>query len=307
MAIEVAMDRQVTFNLQPSQLSTLCVIGLGLMGGSLALALARRAAEERIGPLRIVGVSRNPATLDTARAAGAIHAGTTDLAEGVARADVVVLATPARTILRQIPEVGRHARPGALVLDLGSTKAEICAALAGLPAGLQPVGGHPMCGKEVAGFAAAEAGLFRGKTFVLCPLPRTSEAAQAQAQALVDAVGARAVLLDPAVHDRAVAAISHLPYLAAVALVNAVEAGGAISETAWQLASSGFRDTSRLAASDVDMMLDILLTNRAAVLDWLGELQGQLADLKLALMTGDETALRAQLTAAQSRRVGLKL
>ncbi len=251
-----------------------------------------------------MGVSRNPATLKAARAAGAIDGGTTDLIEGIASADVIVLAAPVRTILRQLPEVGRHARSGALVLDLGSTKSAICAALADLPAGLQPVGGHPMCGKETAGFSAAEAALFRDKTFVLCPLPRTSEAALAQAQALVDAIGARVVVLDPAAHDRAVAAISHLPYAAAVALVNAVAA--ADDPLAWQLAASGFRDTSRLAVSDVDMMLDILLTNRPAVLDWLGELQGQLADLKLALMAGDEAALRHQLAAAQARREGLK-
>ncbi len=273
------------------------IIGLGLMGGSLALAL-------RSDAYWVMGVSRNPATLKAARAAGAIDGGTTDLIEGIASADVIVLAAPVRTILRQLPEVGRHARSGALVLDLGSTKSAICAALADLPAGLQPVGGHPMCGKETAGFSAAEAALFRDKTFVLCPLPRTSEAALAQAQALVDAIGARVVVLDPAAHDRAVAAISHLPYAAAVALVNAVAA--ADDPLAWQLAASGFRDTSRLAVSDVDMMLDILLTNRPAVLEWLGELQGQLADLKLALMTGDETALRDQLARAQARRAGLK-
>ncbi len=282
--------------------ATVCIIGLGLMGGSLALAL--RAAEGSTGPLRIIGVSRNPATLDAARAAGALDVGTTDLAEGVGAADVVVLAAPVRAILRQIPEVGRHARPGALVLDLGSTKAAICAALADLPAGLQPIGGHPMCGKEAGGFAAAEAGLYRGKTFVLCPLPRTAAEAFDRAAALVRAIGARPVIADPAAHDRAAAAISHLPYAAAVALVNAVAA--ADDPLAWQLAASGFRDTSRLAASDVDMMLDILLTNRPAVLDWLGELQGQLADLKLALMTGDEAALRAQLAAAQVRRGGMQ-
>lgn len=282
---------------------TITIIGLGLMGGSLALAL--REAEGPWQQARIIGVSRNPATLDAARAAGAIHAGTSDLADGVRGADLIVLAAPVRAILRQIPEVGRHSRPGALVLDLGSTKAAICAALAALPAGLQPVGGHPMCGKEVAGFAAAEAGLYRGKTFVLCPLPRTAPEALDRAVALVNAIGARPVIADPAAHDRAAAAISHLPYAAAVALVNAVAAAG--DPLAWQLAASGFRDTTRLAASDVDMMLDILLTNRAAVLDWLGELQGQLADLKGALMTGDEPALRAQLTAAQARRAGLRM
>lgn len=280
--------------------ATVCIVGLGLMGGSLALAL--RAAEEKIGPLQIHGVSRNHATLDAARAAGAVDVATTDLAAGVAEADVIVLATPVRTILRLIPEVGCYARPAALVLDLGSTKAEICAALARLPAGLQPVGGHPMCGKEIGGFAAAEADLYRDKAFVLCRLPRTAQEAFDRAVALVTAIGARPVIADPAAHDRAAAAISHLPYAAAVALVNAEAAVG--HPLARQLAASGFRDTTRLAASDVDMMLDILLTNRAAVLDWLDALQGQLTSLKEALRTGDETALRAQLAAARSRREG---
>ncbi len=161
-------------------------------------------------------------------------------------ADVVVLATPVRTILRLLPEVGRHARPGALVLDMGSSKQQICAAMADLPAGLQPVGGHPMCGKEVAGFEAAEPDLYRGKVFVLCPLERTALSALAGASMLALAVGARPLRLDPAEHDRAVAAISHLPYAVAVALVNAVDAGG--DDTTWALAASGFRDTSRVAA-----------------------------------------------------------
>lgn len=279
-------------------METVCIIGLGLMGGSLALAL--RAAEGAERRTRIVGVSRTPATLEAARAAGAIDGGTADLAAGVRGADIVVLATPVRTILRQIPEVGRCAEPGALILDLGSAKTAICAALDALPDGLQPVGGHPMCGKEVGGFAAAETGLYRGKTFVLCPLRRTAPAALERAVALANAIGARPVLADPIAHDRAAAAISHLPYTAAVALVNAAEA--AAGPLAWEMAASGFRDTTRLAASDVDMMTDILLTNRAAVLEWLGHLQEQLAGLKLALLTGDEPALRGQLAAAQTRR-----
>ncbi|MCX7707958.1 MAG: prephenate dehydrogenase [Anaerolineae bacterium] len=283
--------------------ATVSIIGLGLMGGSLALAL--RAAEEKVGPLRINGVSRSPATLQAARAAGAVDMATTDLAAAVAEADTIVLATPVRTILRLIPEVGRHARPGALVLDLGSTKAEICAALAGLPDGLQPVGGHPMCGKETGGFAAAEADLYRDKVFVLCRLPRTAQAAFDRALALVNAIGARPVIADPVAHDRAAAAISHLPYVAAVALVNAEAAVG--DPLARQLAASGFRDTTRLAASDVEMMLDILLTNRAALLDWLDTLQRQLKNLQEALSAGDEAALRAQLAAARARREGWRM
>lgn len=275
------------------------------MGGSLALALRENAARgtRHVDGVngRIIGVSRRPETLEAALAAGAIDAGTTNLTEGVRDADIVVLATPARTILRQLPEVGRYARPGTLVLDLGSTKAEICAALADLPLELQPVGGHPMCGKELAGFAAAEAGLYRNKTFVLCPLSRTSDAALARTRALVEAVGARPVILDPAAHDRAVAAISHLPYAVAAALVNTIAA--ADDPLARSLAASGYRDTTRLAASDVDMMLDILLTNRSAVLGWLDAYTEQLSSLRESLAAEDEPALRTTLTRAHDHRI----
>jgi prephenate dehydrogenase len=232
--------------------------------------------------------------------AGAIDFGTTDLVEGVGAADVVVLATPVRTILRLLPEVGQRARPGALVMDLGSSKAQICAAMGELPAHLQPVGGHPMCGKETAGFAAADAKLFRGRPFVLCPLPRTASAALEQARWLAEVTDARPVILDPELHDRAVAAISHLPYVVATALVRAVDAAG--DATGRSLASSGFRDTSRLASSDVEMMLDILLTNREAILSWIDTFSRHLADLRAALATEDEPALRTALSTARECR-----
>ncbi len=276
----------------------ICIIGLGLMGGSLALALREAGWRGRI-----TAVSRNPATLAAAESGGAIDRGFTELAAGVAGAGMVVLATPVRTLLRQLPEVGSHARPGAIVLDMGSTKADICAALAGLPPGLEPVGGHPMCGKERAGFQAADASLYRGRTFVLCPLPRTGEVALRSTHELVDAIGAQPLILDPAAHDRAAAAISHLPYALAVALVNAV--AEAADPLAWTLAASGFRDTSRVAASDVDMMLDILLSNRRNVMEWLRAYARQFAGLYDALAEQDEPALRRQLTAAQEARTRL--
>lgn len=276
------------------------IIGLGLMGGSLALALKQAG-----WCTRLTGVSRNEATLAAAQAGGAIDAGTTDLAQGVSDADVAVLATPVRTLLRQLPEVGRHAKPGALVVDLGSTKQAVCAEMGLLPAELQPVGGHPMCGKEVGGFAAAEAHLYAGKTFILCPLPRTSGAALEVARSLAEAVGCEVRILNPAEHDRAVAAISHLPYVAATALVNAVMAGD--DPLAWSLAASGFRDTTRIAASDVAMMLDILLTNREAVLEWLALYADQLGALKAALQKVDEAGLRKKLAQAQQIRSGLRL
>lgn len=285
---------------------TMCIVGLGLMGGSLALALRTDAARAIFPVERLIGVSRSQATLEAALAAGAVDAATTDLAAGVAEADVIILAAPVRTILRLLPEVGRHAMPGAVVMDMGSSKAQICAALADLPAGLQPVGAHPMCGKETAGFAAAEAGLYRDRPFVLCPLPRTAPSALALARDLALAVGGRPLVLEPAAHDRAVAAISHLPYAVAASLVAAVAKRAAADPLAWALAASGFRDTTRVAASDVDMMLDTLLTNRAAVLDWIDAFADQLAGLRAALAAEDEAALRSRLAAAQARRAGMR-
>jgi len=288
---------------------TLCIVGLGLMGGSFARALRQAcqigpAPDRRMLPARIVAVGRNAAVLSTAQAAGAVDAWTHDLAAGVAEAEVVILATPVRTTLRLLPEVGRHARAGALIMDLGSSKAEICAAMAALPEGLDPVGGHPMCGKEVSGFAAAEATLFAGRPFIICPLPRTTPTGLERALALVRATGARPLILDPVAHDWGVAAISHLPYMAAVALVNAVDAAG--DSLPWSLASSGFRDTTRVAASDVEMMLDILLTNRAAVLEWMQRFSDQMDALHRALAESDEERLRALLSVARQRRSGLQ-
>jgi prephenate dehydrogenase len=283
------------------QARTICIVGLGLMGGSLALAFreGRRAKD------RILAVSRNRGVLEAARSAGAIDAGTSDLAQGIAEAAIIILATPVRTILRTLPEVGRFAKPGALVIDLGSSKSQICSAMAALPPGLQPIGGHPMCGKEVAGFAAADAGLYRNRPFVLCPLERTTAEALEEATQLAKTVGARPVVMDPAVHDRAVAGISHLPYAAAVALLNCVAAAN--DPITWSLASSGFRDTTRLGSSEVDMWLDILLTNREPVVDWLGGFARQLELLKSALASGDEGELRALLAIAQQTRAGLSL
>jgi prephenate dehydrogenase len=280
---------------------TVCIVGLGLMGGSLALAL-REAPE---APRRILAVSRKQEVLAAARSAGAIDAGTSDLVEGTAEADVIVLATPVRAILGMLPRVGESARAGALVMDLGSSKAQICAAMDELPQGLEPVGGHPMCGKELAGFGAADARLYRGRPFVLCALPRTAPVALKAAADLARAVGARPIMLDPVVHDRAVAGISHLPYAAAAALIDCVAATD--DSVAWSLASSGLRDTTRLAASDVEMMLDILLTNRQPVVDWLERYASHLDRLRSALASGDEDRLRQVLAAAQRIRAELNV
>jgi hypothetical protein len=190
--------------------------------------------------------------------------------------------------------------PPKLILDLGSTKSDIVAAMEALPAGFDPVGGHPMCGKELSGAAAAEAGLYRGQTFILTPLARTSAGALNLAHQLVAAVGARPLAMTAARQDALVAQISHLPYVAAVALMRAAQAIG--DEQVWEVAASGFRDTSRLAGSDLTMMLDILLTNREAVAKALAGYRAELERLACLVDQGEAEALRAALEPARAKR-----
>jgi prephenate dehydrogenase len=271
------------------------VVGLGLMGGSLGGALRGRCAE-------VVGVARRRESIEQALARGLIDRGEGELAAGAGDADVVVLATPVRVILRQLAELGAIVKAGCVLMDLGSTKRQVVQEMQELPAAVQPLGGHPMCGKEASGIEAAEATLYEGCTFVLTPLERTSPEAIAVGKGLVEVVGARAVVMDAERHDRLVATVSHLPYALACALTAAVAASAEEDPTAWELAASGFRDTSRLAASDVTMMVDILLTNRDAVLDAVGDCRKELDDLARLLEDGDEEGLRGRLRALRESR-----
>jgi prephenate dehydrogenase len=276
--------------------SRIAIIGLGLMGGSLALAL--RAASWRGG---ITGIARSRETLDAALAADAIDVASDELA-AAREADIIVLAAPVRTILEQIPLVGELAGDGALLLDMGSTKRAVVEAMDRLPTRLSAVGGHPMCGKETSGFASADGALYRDKLFILAPTARTTPAALAAAQSLAEIAGARVKVMDAARHDEIVAAVSHLPYVVASALVTTVADWAGEDDEVWRIAASGFRDTSRLAASDVTMMLDILLTNSENVADLLRRYSRALADLADAIYDEREELLRERLEAAAARR-----
>jgi prephenate dehydrogenase len=279
---------------------TIAIAGLGLMGGSLGLALRGKVA-------RVIGIARRAETVQQAVAIGAIDMGYATLAQGAAEADIAVLATPVSVILAQIEELGRLARQGQLrdgviVTDMGSTKGQICEALDRLPDGVQPIGAHPMCGKESSGLEVAEATLYHGAPFVLCPLSRTQPQTITLLSDLAQAVGACPLELDPTRHDRLAAAISHAPYLvslAAFVAANDVAQGDAL---AWRLAASGFRSTTRLAGSDDQMMADILLSNRAAVLEHLDRLQGHLAHLTTLLTTGDAAHLRELAASTRAAR-----
>jgi prephenate dehydrogenase len=283
--VTVIQDTQVT------------IVGLGLMGGSLAGALKAKGACQEV-----IGVARRAETTALAVERGLVDRASTGLAPAVAEADAVVLATPVRAIIELLPQVGQLVKPGCLVMDLGSTKSAIVEAMSALPEHVQPVGGHPMCGKETSGLAAAEPNLYQGRVFVLTPLDRTDTGALDLARELVEVIGARPLVMGAERHDRLVAAVSHLPYLMACGLVRTAEELAREEEDLWQLAASGFRDSSRLAASGEDMMLDILLTNREAVLEALGTYEVQLRNLARFLETGDEKGLQGALHAIRMRR-----
>ena len=269
------------------------------MGASLALALRGAVA-------RITGVTRREVTAREAVQRGIVEAATTDFAAGVSRADVVVLAAPVRTIITQLrTQAGAPTgafKPGAVITDLGSTKVEIVQAMNELPDCLYAVGSHPMCGKEVTGLEAADAELYRGKRWILTRTARSDDASVDLIGELARAAGAVTLELDAARHDRLVAFASHLPYALAVSLVSVTEQASLDDASLWPVTSSGFRDTSRVAASDVTMMLDILLTNREAISGAIRDFQFQLDQLTALLERQDEDGLRAYLSAAAQAR-----
>jgi len=272
------------------------VVGLGLMGGSLAGALRGKCRS-------VVGVARRSETVEQALAVGLIDRGTADLAQGVHQANVVVLATPVRVIMRQLPEVAPLLPQGCLLMDLGSTKSEILAEMERLPDHIQPLGGHPMCGKEVSGIEEADPTLFLGRTFILTPLARTSPEALALGRSLAEASGAYPLILEPQRQDQLIATLSHLPYLLACALVATADATTSPDPAAWKIVAGGYRDTSRVAGSDVTMMMDILLTNRAEVLKALSAFKTQLHSLTRLVASGDEDEMRAALGRIRDERM----
>ena len=279
----------------------LAVVGLGLLGGSVA-----KAARAHGVAAEIVGIGRDPARIDAARRDGAVDAVTTDLAAALRNADLVVLATPVRTLGRLLEDVARAVGPETIVTDVGSTKAALVT-IAGRLARAYPlrfVGSHPMAGSEQSGYAHARADLFHGATVIVTPTETSAPAAVKMVTAFWEALGATRVLaLDPDTHDRAVAAISHLPHLVAFALVDAVER---LEPGAFDVAARGFRDTTRIAAADATMWEEIFLANRGALAAGLDAFRAALADLERLITAEDSAGLRAALARIKARREALR-
>jgi prephenate dehydrogenase len=270
------------------------------MGGSLGMALVRgRACKE------VRALTRRSAATDEIVAAKAADKAGTDPQQMLSDADLIVFASPVRTIQRQIRTLHPLMKAGAVVTDMGSVKRGIVEAMDRLPSGIFAVGGHPMCGKETPGLGSADPGLFEKKVWVLTPCGKTADPALRLVEEMVAAVGAVPTVMDADRHDRAVACVSHLAHLMAAVLVAVAEdAAGDLPEV-WELAASGFRDTTRVAASDLVMMVDILSTNRENVLQMLGGARRQMARIGRLLEEEDETGLLELLSAVRSRRMGM--
>ncbi len=267
----------------------LSLVGLGLLGGSVAKAArAQGLADE------IVAVGRARARLEPALREGVVDRISTSLEEGVAGADFCLLATPVATLTALLPAVW-HALPAeSLLTDVGSTKTGIvhAAEALGRVRPLAFVGSHPMAGSEQSGYAVSRPDLFHGATVILTPTERTESHAVKGVSAFWEALGGRLVILDPVTHDRATAAISHLPHLVADALVDAVVR---MDPRFFEVAGRGFRDTTRIAASDARVWREIFQENRAGLAEALGAFRAALDELERLLDAGDVTAIEAAL------------
>lgn len=267
----------------------LAVVGLGLLGGSVVKATRARALAKEI-----VAVGRRREALASALDSGVVDYATTDLAEGLREADFILLATPVTTMESLLPTVWRFAAADAILTDVGSTKGRLVRTMERLAQErpLAFVGGHPLAGSEQSGYAVAREDLFQGVTVVLTPTAETPEWVTKRVADFWEGLGGRVAAMAPDVHDKVVAAVSHLPHLVAYALVAAV-AGLDGSPLAY--AARGFKDTTRIAASDARVWREIFLANREAVSETLRAFRAALDELERLLSSGRGDSLEAEL------------
>ncbi len=277
------------------RLSTVAIVGTGLIGGSIGLALRKfRLAE------KIIGIGRRQASLRIARRVGAVTNTTVDLAKGVAEAELVVVCTPVAEIVEHVRQVARHCPQGTLITDVGSTKETIVAALdEGLPRDCRFLGGHPLAGSEKSGAGHAQAELFEGRLAILTPTRNTRAEDFDLLERLWEGLGSVVVQMSAEEHDRAVAVTSHLPHVVAAALA------AAVPENLFRLSGTGILDSTRLAAGDPVLWGQILTLNGQHVLSALEKYGAELAALHAAIRDKDQAALERLLTIAKKNRDAL--
>jgi cyclohexadieny/prephenate dehydrogenase len=270
----------------------LAIVGVGLIGGSVGLA-ARRTG--RFGP--ILGIGRDVAGLERAKALGCIDEGGLDLPAAARCADVVVICTPVNLIAEQILMAAANCRSGTLLTDAGSTKSAIVAAVErDIPEHVYFVGAHPLAGSEKRGPEQARSDLFDKRLTVMTPTPRTRKSAVERGSAFWRALGSRVKCLSPEQHDEGLALTSHLPHLLAAALA------GILPSELHELTATGFRDTTRIAAGDPKLWTAIFAQNGRPVAAGLERLQARLLEFQAALVAGDMKTMDRFLTEAKKVR-----
>ncbi|HSL30258.1 MAG TPA: prephenate dehydrogenase/arogenate dehydrogenase family protein [Anaerolineales bacterium] len=270
----------------------IAIVGLGLMGGSLALALQNKVAV-------LYGIDSDPATLELALAKGIVDQADRDPARLLPQADIIILATPVPAIIDVIQNLPTLTENASIIMDLGSTKRDIVQTMSLLPERFDPIGGHPVCGKEKPGLENAEAALFQGAPFVVTLLKRTTPRARAAAKQIVSEVGAQYIEMPPEEHDRALAFTSHLPFLIASGLV------AALPQESASLIGTGFRSTARVAGSPSSMMLGVLQSNRENILKAIQEFRASLDDIASAMQSENYALLESLLKDSRSAYLSL--
>ncbi len=274
------------------------VIGCGLMGGSFALALRRAGLVKRV-----VGYSKSPSTTERARSMGVIDIEAPSALMAVSGADIVLIAVPVAATEATFKAIKHLVTPQMLIMDVGSTKRDVVDA--GRRALREHIGSfvpaHPIAGREVSGVENADADLYNGKQVILTPIERTQTVQLQQAIDVWTALGCRVVKMSPESHDAAFAAVSHLPHLISFALMNAVS-GQPRGKDFLSLAGPGFRDFTRIAASDAKMWRDVLLSNHEELLGQLKIFQRNLQALELMISSGNSEALEGLIEQASQAR-----
>ncbi|MFP6703612.1 MAG: prephenate dehydrogenase [Planctomycetaceae bacterium] len=277
------------------RIGTLAILGVGLIGGSIAAAARRRGLAQRI-----VGIGRNPSRLETATQLGLIDCGSTDIAVA-ADADLAVVCTPVNHIVADAKDLAAVLNSEALITDVGSTKGIVCEELADLDGSNGPafVGSHPLTGSQLQGFEHADPELFEGRVCVVTPFEASRDIDIQAIEQFWSDLGSVVVRCEPREHDRALARTSHLPHLVAAALAGNLLA----SDT--QFAASGFRDTTRIASGDPGLWIPILNQNNDAIQQALAQLKTRLEEFSDALQHDDDSALQKLLEEAKRQRDGL--
>ena len=276
------------------------VIGVGLIGGSLGMILRRKGLASSV-----VGVGRRIENLKTAVKLGAIDRYVVDSKEAVKDADLVILAAPVDTYERHLKEWGSCLRSGAIVTDVGSVKGELVErSERHMPTGVHFVGAHPIAGKEKTGAAAGSEDLFAGRRCIVTPTEQTDPQALERVQSLWQAAGAVVLTMDPYLHDKILGAVSHLPHVAAFALMNAlvdIRAEMPVLDLAGH-SGGGLRDTTRIAASSPEMWRDIFLWNRENIVTFIRAYERSLGELRQLIETGDAAGIEKTLERAKAER-----